>query len=352
MAKSKFTNEQTDEFVKLYNSGLSCTKIAKLYNTTTATISSALKRKNIDVVNKQNELHFNINDIIKDYNNGNSLAVLAKKYNTTTGCLSKHLKNQNIKIVNQQNRTKFNEHIFDSIDTEEKAYWLGFIFADGYISSINANKKPRYAFELSLQLNDINHLLKFNSFMQHEKNNVKMDSFRCRWSINNKHLWETLNSYGCTPRKSLTLEFPKLEIFKDKSLIRHFIRGYFDGDGCISRYDIEETNPVISVLGTIDFLSTIQNYILKDNVALVKNHDNNNFTFCIIRNSTKATLFLYSLYYKSNIYLDRKYQKFLHYKDCRFKAKALELLEGKIGEGWDANPELIADLKDLQQCNA
>ena len=128
------------------------------------------------------------------------------------------------------------------------------------------------------------------------------------------------------------MEFPKLEIFKDKSLIRHFIRGYFDGDGCISRHDIEETNPVVSVLGTIDFLSFIQNYILVDNVALVRK-GNSKITFYISRNGTKATMFMYTLYYKSNIYLDRKYQKFLQYKDCRFKAKALKLLEGKIGEG-------------------
>ena len=42
----------------------------------------------------------------------------------------------------------------------------------------------------------------------------------------------------------------------------------------------------------------------------------------------------------------RKYQKILQIKDCRFKAKALKLLEGKIGEGWDINRELINDIKD------
>ena len=352
MASLKFTQNEINEFIKLYNSGESCTQIAKKYNTTGNTISSMLKRNGIEVINRQNQLNFDINDVIEDYNKGKSLAQLAKKYKTTANCLSRKLKQKNIEIINQQNRTKFNENIFDSIDTEEKAYWLGFIFADGYISSINTGKKNKYGFEISLQLRDTNHLIKFNKFMQHEKNNVKTDSFRCRWSVVNKHLWETLNSYGCTPRKSLTLEFPNLEIFKDKSLIRHFIRGYFDGDGCISHQDKEQIIPVISVLGTVDFLSTIQNYILMDNCALIKNHDNNNVTFAIHRNAVKAIMFIYTLYYKSNIYLDRKYQKFLQYKDCRFKAKALELLEEKIGEGWDANPELIVDLKDLQQCNA
>ena len=122
MAKLKFTENQVDEFVKLYNSGQSCTKIAKMYNTSAATISSALKKRNINVINRQNELHFNVDDVLKDYNKGDSLTVLAKRYKTTTSCLSKKLKAQNIEIVNRQNRTKFNENVFDIIDTEEKAY--------------------------------------------------------------------------------------------------------------------------------------------------------------------------------------------------------------------------------------
>ena len=57
----------------------------------------------------------------------------------------------------------------------------------------------------------------------------------------NKYFWNILNSYGCTPRKSLTLKFPDRDIFKSSDLIRHFIRGYFDGDGCFSRYIYSHT---------------------------------------------------------------------------------------------------------------
>lgn len=230
-------NEELGEKIKtLYLiDGLSCTKISKEVGISTSTISSFLKRNGIEVVNKQNKLLFNLDkDIIPKYEQGISLSKLAKEYHTSVQTLSKKLKAKGIEIINHQNETKFNKHIFDVIDTEEKAYWLGFIFADGYISSRDNS------FELSLKGSDIEHLHKFNKFMEHNKDNVKLGEvknkdktfLRCRWGIVNKHLWNTLNNLGCTPRKSLTLQFPNIP----EELEIPFIRGYFDGDGCLSYY--------------------------------------------------------------------------------------------------------------------
>ena len=347
----KINKEETKEIISRYKNGETKEQISKALHHKIDTIRKILKANGIENI-KRTFRTWSDEEVIDLYNKGISLTQIQRETGINRNSVAKVLKEHGIEVINRQNQTKFNEHVFDVIDTEEKAYWLGFIFADGNISSPNKKGKAIYTFEISLQLSDTNHLYKFNKFMEHQKNNVKTDSFRCRWSVTNKHLWETLNSYGCTPRKSLTLEFPKLEIFKDKSLIRHFIRGYFDGDGCISHNDQEQEIPCINVLGTNEMLSTIQNYILMDNNPFYLNNPKNKTTLVISRSTSKAVMFMYALYYKSNIYLDRKYQKFLQYKNCRFKAKALELLEGKIGEGWDANPELIADLKDLQQCNA
>ena len=73
--------------------------------------------------------------------------------------LSKKFKTEGIEIIHPQNYTKFNDTIFESIDTEEKAYWLGFLYADGSISSTNNT------IELSLKSSDINHLIKFKYFL-------------------------------------------------------------------------------------------------------------------------------------------------------------------------------------------
>ena len=75
----------------------------------------------------------NINEIKKDYENGLSLTQLSKIEGVSRQKISRDLKKINVQIVNQHNKLKFNEHYFDNIDSEEKAYWLGFIFADGCI---------------------------------------------------------------------------------------------------------------------------------------------------------------------------------------------------------------------------
>lgn len=98
-----------------------------------------------------------------------------------------------------------------------------------------------------------------------DKNKVKLEKtccngvicYRCRWIVYNIHLHKTLKSYGCVPKKSLILKFPKESIFKSSDLIRHFIRGYWDGDGCLTWADKEHKVANISVLGTKSFLTSI-----------------------------------------------------------------------------------------------
>lgn len=281
-----------------------------------------------------------------------SLTKISSKYKIGRQTLSDRLKHLGYSVVNHQNKVKFNENIFDVIDTEEKAYWLGFIFADGYIDStpIDPNKKSRYQFELSLNADDCGHLEKFNTFMQHTKNNVKISNVtcngtvckRCRWDITNKHLWEVLNSYGCTPRKSLTLNFPNVFIFADKSLIRHFIRGYWDGDGSLTWYDKEHTVPNMSVLGTEDFLTELKhNLPLQFDYALYgKTGVTKSFNVCG-KNAYNLAKFLYQ---DATIYLDRKFKKYLEY--CRLYEESYRLSLTKIGEGCDANPQVITETKE------
>lgn len=241
----------------------------------------------------------------------------------------------------------FDDTMFDSIDTEEKAYWLGFLYADGYINSspIDTPKRAAYSVSLDLSIKDFDHVQKFANFLK-SRRPVKDEITRARFSVNSKNFWTVLNDYGCTPRKSLTLKFPKKNVFKNnsmsrKELIRHFIRGYFDGDGCITYK--RENYPTISLISTDQFLMGIQN-VLNTHKTLYLNSKNNDITKVLKFNGEEAYKILNYLYNNCNIYLQRKYDK---YKDiCRLYEKSYRGLQTNNGEDCDVNPVITGEIKE------
>lgn len=144
----------------------------------------------------------------------------------------------------------------------------------------------------------------------------------CKWFVKNVHLWNTLNSYGCTPRKSLVLKFPNESIFKDTSLIKHFIRGYVDGDGTLTYTDKEHKHPEFSVLGTEDFLEGAKRYLpIKFDYKLSYNDKQQSLiTRKLQINGYNAKEICDFLYEDSKIYLTRKYNKYLEF--CRLYEKS------------------------------
>ena len=262
---------------------------------------------------------------------------ICEKYNVSHSTFPKYLKEYLGIKIEKRVKSNFNDKIFDVIDTEEKAYWLGFIYADGYISSTPLKKgKKIYTFELSLKASDSNHLEKLK-FLLETSRPILLSENRCRLLVNSKHFWNTLNSYGCTPNKSLTLQFPNKSIFKDESLIRHFIRGYFDGNGCISYSNKEHTILNMQLLGTKSFLQTLLTYLPEEfkDLTIRHNHNNENEeTYLINTSNKKAYKFFKYLYENSKIYLDRKYSRFAHYNSNIIVAR------GENGEGCDANTVL------------
>lgn len=228
------------------------------------------------------------------------------------------------------------EFYFDTIDTEEKAYWLGFIYADGNISKptrkVKEKVKPFYRIEVSLKEEDFSHLEKLRNALKMEapvriSHTNFTQSSRARLSWNSKHMWEVLNSYGCTPCKSLTLKFPNINIFTDKSLIKHFIRGYVDGDGCLSYCDTEHKKAHMSILGTQDILDNIQNWLpLQYKLQIFGKSNVKQLSFV-----GKTAFFIENYLYKnSNVRLERKYNKYLEH--CRLYLEEYKLQLGKYGE--------------------
>ena len=214
-------------------------------------------------------------------------------------------------------------HYFDNIDTEEKAYWLGFLSADGWI---NRNEDTgSCAVGIELQYADLNHLKKFNKSIA--GNYQITDRWRvcslskdqtkkhhtCTIRIFSKNMYNSLINLGFSNNKSYDFQFPTI----DKKLLRHYIRGYFDGDGCLT---------VTNKFFAVQFITASESFInsliaLLEELDLHVSHHNyiNDFGTLMFnprltRNADKLK-FLDYIYKDSSIYLDRKYKKYLKAKE-------------------------------------
>jgi hypothetical protein len=223
-------------------------------------------------------------------------------------------------------RYNYNKNFFKTIDNETKAYWLGFLYADGCITRFYRNEKLKsMSLELTLKEEDKGHLFRFLSDLESNvpiQNRIINNKYKaCRVVINCTSMCRDLINLGCTPEKSLTLKFPNKDIL-DKKYYKDFIRGYFDGDGCVYFNKTEVYHKArkktylqkhynVSFVGTEDFLTSIIN-ILEENGVI----PNDNFYECgqakqfYIYGQDNIYKFYKYIYDNSSIYLKRKYNTF------------------------------------------
>lgn len=193
--------------------------------------------------------------------------------------------------------------------SEDSCYWAGFLAADG-----NVDLKGRI--RIMLQYSDYDHLLKFKKFLgsTHKIGTNTSVYNRCSFEFTNKDMCEDLDlNFNIIPNKTDKLEFPK---FIPDDLIRHYIRGYFDGDGSICE-SFSNKNSITATLyatitsGSENFTVEMYNFInskLNTVGHLQKFTDSNKFQ--IKYNTNDAKSLLSYMYSDSEYYLDRKYELF------------------------------------------
>jgi mobile intron protein len=298
-----------------YIKGTTLLEIQSKYNISEHTIYRVLKNNSINlrgkISNKVNRVDILYKKAIQEFIEvGTRPTVLSKKYKISDKTLRKKLKKLGF-MFSKSNKQKIKNNVFDKIDTQEKAYWLGFLYADGNISKIG--DKNNYRISLELSLKDSEHLEKFRNFIGKEIPNKK-DSFRCRCSFVDKKMWKQLYNKGCTPQKSLKLKFPDKNILP-LNLYNHFIRGYIDGDGSIfpNRNPRGNKKLRLSILGTKEFLK----YLLfifnrTDKKLYLNSRDKTKVTNCYFvefgnKDSIRICNYLYN---NAEIYLERKFEKY------------------------------------------
>lgn len=213
----------------------------------------------------------------------------------------------------------FNETFFENIDTEEKAYWLGFICADGYINKrgstvgITLDVKDKMHLEKFLKALDSN-LMRLD-FRKGQYNKSYKSTDKVYINLYSKKMNSDLRKIGLTEFKSRDLK--ELLIKLNKELTRHFIRGYFDGDGCVFDSYIKYGklkekkcySPGFTFVGTKEFLDYI-NFSLPITVKnLTKDKRTQGSYTLYIRSMKRFKIIEKYLYENSTIYLERKKKK-------------------------------------------
>ncbi len=321
MHKSNLTTEQKAEIINLYvNKKISIKNLSKMYPAPVKIISDLLKNNQIKVVSNppiiftESQKAF----IISAYVNKEiPITDIANNLGHKSSTIWNKLKQWNIQIrPYYPNQYDIDENYFEEINTEEKAYFLGLIWADGCLME---NKN---LILLSLQEKDVDILYKFKKSLKFEgdihiakRNSGFSPETRQRMGLirfANKKMASDLKKLGLTGNKSLTIGYPKIP---DKYFIP-FIRGVIDGDGCLmyrkeksgrSRFSLElvASKPFI-----IEVLPLFKKFGMEFNVSKKMEHHK----IYTMANGNKINIvkFLDTLYKNhNNICLDRKYQKYL-----------------------------------------
>lgn len=316
----KIIIENKQEIIDFYLKNLKISKCSKKFGLSDSVIKNFLISEKVFIYKDQ----LNEEELIKFYKKGNCQLKCIKKFKCSSKNIKEILKKNNIIPRNKStaNRIYFcNDDYFEKIDTKDKAYFLGLLISDGW----NRNN----GFGISLLENDKHILESFKQYTEYTGNLLTYINKSVKQNrmysliITSKKLSKDLSKLGCIPAKSHHTYFPDIP----EEFHSHFIRGVFDGDGCIS---LNKKNTLIfNILGNFTLIDEIQKIMIK-NCSLSKTKlkqykkINKNMFYLAYGGNIQAKR-IYNWLYKDcdDLYLIRKKEKF----DKTFKITVKEKIE-------------------------
>jgi hypothetical protein len=193
--------------------------------------------------------------------------------------------------------TKHADRAFFSRWTPESAYVFGFWFADGSMT------QPGKDYYVSFVTKDLEHLRLIRQVMQAEQKIYARPDGCYTLVIGSKQMWGDLLSLGARPAKSLVAGMPQIP----SKVLRHFIRGYIDGDGYLYWERSQRPRPMIGVVGGHRFLEALARAIdAETGVDVAKVNAYPEKTPFIAYSGIKAKVLGKCLYSNTNLALERK----------------------------------------------
>lgn len=238
-----------------------------------------------------------INEFLKLYNEGLNYIEIGKKLGACEEVVTRWAKE--LQVKDRRRKYELNEEYFSIIDTQEKAYWLGFLSADGYVN------ETRNQIQFELQERDKESVKLF-------ANTISKTYYEPLITISNgflhyyvlltsKKLVEDLKKYNVYQNKSLTFSPPELP----KELIPYWIIGYMDGDGCLFK---SKKRLKISFTGTYETCSFIKSYFNSNN-KIRQEHRCTNNTYSFTLEVALTEKFLKDIHYDTLPYVLKRKQQ-------------------------------------------
>jgi len=253
--------------------------------------------------------------LLHDHKQGMGPTLLSHKYKYSETSIKNWLHARDAYVYKKPNafvkKYECNDNFFEKINTEEKAYWLGFILADGCVTN------NRLAINLSKK--DHNHLIKFKQDIKSNgkiimlnkksegiiaKHGKKKFYEQCYLGIYSPKISSDLFKLGITENKTFTCNLPKI----DNEMQSHLLRGLFDGDGWIS-FRSADGQPEIGVMGNKSILNSVKQIFNRNcSVNNLKIRPIKNMFRLRYSGKNKCSSIAKYLYQNANIFLDRKFK--------------------------------------------
>lgn len=313
------SNELDRKIIEYYQLHVDIKLICNLFDISECELRTILKENQIDRTYNQFSQEL-IDRVCTLYQNGFTQKKICETLLVSYSGIKKILKRNNIPLrsYSQSNQHyKRDSHYFDCIDTPNKAYILGLLCADGN------NHVDRNMITLSLQESDLIILERIKEELQYEgpikllplqeKNPKYKNAYVLR--LSDEHMSHRLKELGMINAKSLFFQFPQ-DI--PPYLIPHFIRGYFDGDGCIY-YDNKRNKCQTQTVGTWEFCSHMSALLLdigcKNSIKHPKQCQSRNTYILQTAGNKSSFMFLNWLYQDADLKIPRKYQQYISFRE-------------------------------------
>lgn len=309
----KLSIENRKNILDLFLQGNDTKTLAAKFSVSDVTIRSVLRVFGVSA--KKHKLMGEESKICSLYESGLNTVEIGKIFSVKPTSIWRILLKREVKIRDSSECRKvldINFSYFKEIDSLDKAYFLGLLYADGCLSS------GRWQISISLQEEDgyilekFKEKIKFEGELKFVRQDHKKHTYKnqTRLSISDKRIYLDLLNLGCVPRKSQVIRFPFDSI--DKKYWREFIRGYFDGDG----YVCGSKRRSAGFVGNLGFLTDLQEILFKEGVfskKYVMCSNKNKTCFNLAARSKKDFVSLYKYLYEgdeSGLFLKRKKEKF------------------------------------------